>query len=472
MKDWNDAHNAGVNPRETADVAWIRARANGQGRAHTNGGTAESQQQQQNGHDEGVSLDDFYAYMPQHNYIFTPSRELWPASSIDARLPPIPLLDSKVIKASKWQDQNKSVEQMSWAPGMPMIIEDRLISDGGWIEHKGVRCFNLYRPPVMKPGDPSQVGPWLDHARKVFGEDANHIVQWVAHRVQRPAEKINHAIVLGGSQGIGKDTLLEPVKRAVGAWNFHEVSPQHMLGRFNGFLKSVILRVNEARDLGDIDRFAFYDHMKAYTAAPPDVLRVDEKNLREYSIINCCGVIITTNHKADGIFLPPDDRRHYVAWSDLCKEDFPLEYWNHLWRWYNSGGIEHIAAYLAQLDISTFDPKAPPPKTAAFWGIVDASRAPEDAELADVLDLIGNPNAITIANITSQATGDFLTWIIDRKNRRTIPHRLEKCGYVPVRNEAAQDGHWKIGGKRQAVYARKILSIRERFAAASSLAGR
>ena len=25
-------------------------------------------------------------------------------------------------------------------------------------------------------------------------------------------------------------------------------------GRFNGFLKSVILRVNEARDLGDVDR--------------------------------------------------------------------------------------------------------------------------------------------------------------------------------------------------------------------------
>jgi len=82
-----------------------------------------------------------------------------------------------------------------------------------------------------------------------------------------------------------------------------------MLGRFNGFLKSVILRVNEARDLGEIDRFAFYDHMKAVTAAPPDVLRVDEKNLREYSVPNVCGVIITTNHKTDGIHLPADDRR-------------------------------------------------------------------------------------------------------------------------------------------------------------------
>jgi len=75
--------------------------------------------------------------------------------------------------------------------------------------------------------------------------------------VQHPQDKINHALVLGGCQGIGKDTLLEPVKSAVGPWNFSEVSPQHMLGRFNGYLKSVILRVSEARDLGDVDRFAF-----------------------------------------------------------------------------------------------------------------------------------------------------------------------------------------------------------------------
>jgi hypothetical protein len=68
-----------------------------------------------------------------------------------------------------------------------------------------------------------------------------------------------------------------------------------------------------ARDFGDIDRFGFYDRMKTYTAAPPDVLWIDEKHVREYAIFNVCGVIITTNHKADGIYLSADDRRHYVA---------------------------------------------------------------------------------------------------------------------------------------------------------------
>jgi Family of unknown function (DUF5906) len=259
------------------------------------------------------------------------------------------------------------------------------------------------------------------------------------------------------------------VKHAIGPWNFAEVSPTQIMGRFNGFLKSVILRVSEARDLGDVDRFQFYDHMKAYTASPPDVLRVDEKHLREHSVLNCCGVIITSNHKADGIYLPPDDRRHLVAWSDLAKEEFSPAYWNDLWAWYGRGGFANVAAYLAWLDLSSFDPKAPPPKTPTFWDIVDANRAPEDAELADVLDEMGNPDATTLIRITDAAAGEIQAWLGDRKNRRAIPHRLEKCGYVPVRNGDAKDGCWKIRGARQVIYGKNTMPISDRFHAARKL---
>jgi Family of unknown function (DUF5906) len=386
-----------------------------------------------------------------------------------------PALDSKGKErrrsASAWLDQHKAVEQMTWAPGLPTLIKDRLIAEGGWIERGGVTVFNLYRPPILVPHNAAGATPWLDHVRHVYPDDADHIIKWLAHRVQRPQEKINHALVLGGKQGIGKDTLIEPVKRAVGPWNVAEVSPQHLLGRFNGFVKSVILRVSEARDLGDVDRFQFYDHMKAYTAAPPDVLRVDEKNIREYSVPNCCGVIITTNHKTDGIFLPADDRRHYVAWSDREKDNFTLEYWTKMWQWYDAGGDRHAAAYLAELDLSGFDPKTPPPKTLAFWEIADSNRAPEDAELADVLDRLSKPEATTLIRVQDMAAGDFHGWLRDRKNRRAIPHRFEQCGYVPVRNDAAVSGLWVINGKRQVIYAKASLSVRDRLAAARRLTG-
>jgi hypothetical protein len=186
---------------------------------------------------------------------------------------------------------------------------------------------------------------------------------------------------------------------------------------------------------------------------------------------NCVGIVITTNHKADGIYLPADDRRHFVAWSRLCKEDFDPVYWVKLWSWYRNGGINDVAAYLVELDISAFDPKAPPPKTPAFWDIVDANRAPEDGELADVLDKLNMPEATTLIRISNEATGDFGEWIKDRKNRRAIPHRLEKCGYVPVRNDLADDGLWKLNGKRQVIYARGTLSLSAQLKAARKLTG-
>jgi hypothetical protein len=432
---------------------------------------------------EGVTLDDFYAYMPQHSYIYTPAHELWPQSSVNSRIPPIPVEADQEIPANWWLDQNKPVEQMTWAPGLPMIIDNRLIFEGGWIERKKVSCFNLYLPPNIKLGDATKASRWLDHVNRVYPNDADHILRYLAHRVQRPAEKINHALVLGGKQGIGKDTLIEPAKRAVGPWNFKEISPKQLVGRFNGFLKSVILRINEAHDLGDeITRYGFYEHTKVITASPPDVLRIDEKNLREHQILNCCGVIMTTNHKTDGIYLPSDDRRHYVAWSDLDNEEFSKTYWSDFWEWYNGDGFENIAAYLSEFDLSDFDAKAPPPKTQAFWEIVDSSRNPADAELSDVLDLIAQvgegytcatkewPPVITLEKLANNARHPFNEWLRDRKNARSIPHRLEACGYVAVRNDAAKDGRWAVGGRRQVIYAATGLPQSERIRLAGNYA--
>jgi hypothetical protein len=431
----------------------------------------------------GVTIDDFVAYMPAHVYIFTPCREPWTQASVNARLPPVPVLDKHgcpkrvkgklvTISASKWLDQNRPVEQMTWCPGFPMLIKDRLVVDGCWIERKDVTCFNHYRPSRIRAGDASKADPWLEHVRKIYPDDADHAITWLAHRVQRPREKINHALVLGGLQGIGKDTLLEPVKQAVGPWNFRDVIPANLLGRFNSFCKAVILRVNEARDLGGaerVNRFSFYDHTKVYTAAPPDVLRVDEKHLREYYVFNVLGFLITTNYKTDGIYLPPDDRRHYVAWSNFTKEDFTPAYWNELWGWYYAGGFEHVAAYLNELDISGFDPKAPPPKTPAFYDIVNASTPPEDAELADVTDALGSPNALYLKLLIAAATGETAEWLMNRKNRRAIPHRLERCGYVSVRNPDAKDGLWKLKGERQVIYAKASLPPAEAIKAARKL---
>ena len=42
---------------------------------------------------DGVALDDFSAFMPMHSYIYHPTREMWPAASVNARIDPVPLVD-------------------------------------------------------------------------------------------------------------------------------------------------------------------------------------------------------------------------------------------------------------------------------------------------------------------------------------------------------------------------------------------
>src|SRR4051812_1522880 len=59
-----------------------------------------------------IQLDDFVAYMPLHNYIYIPTREVWPGTSVNARIAPI----DKSTQASAWLDANRPVEQMTWAP--------------------------------------------------------------------------------------------------------------------------------------------------------------------------------------------------------------------------------------------------------------------------------------------------------------------------------------------------------------------
>jgi hypothetical protein len=217
--------------------------------------------------------------------------------------------------------------------------------------------------------------------------------------------------------------------------------------------------------------------MKTIGAAPPEVLRVNEKHMREHNIANIVGAIITTNYKTDGLYLPADDRRHYVAWSDATHSIFESQqdagdasvYFDRLWRWYEKEGFEHVAAFLTTLDVRAFNPKAPPRKTPAFWEIVDANRPTEESEIMDVLDMIDNPPALTIERLAASAPADLSAFLRDRKNRKVASHRIAAAGYEAVRNDVAQDGLWIVDGSRRRIYAQKELTVPERTKAAQQV---
>src|ERR1700730_12642887 len=192
-------------------------------------------------HYEQQELCDFLSYLPTGQYLHKLTQTLWPGKSVIAKLPPVG--DGKdAVKATVWLDRHTCVVQMVWVPGETQVIQDRLVVDGGLIEHPGQAVFNTYRPPELVPGDKTKSNPWLRHVVMCFPEDYEHIIGFLAHAVQRPYEKVNHALVLiSREHGVGKDTLLAPARQAVGPWNCADVTPEQFMGRFTGFAKAVIL---------------------------------------------------------------------------------------------------------------------------------------------------------------------------------------------------------------------------------------
>src|SRR5262249_49387350 len=142
--------------------------------------------------------------------------------------------------------------------------------------------------------------------------------------------------------------------------------------------------------------------------------RVNEKYISEYYILNRAGVIVTTNYR-DAFYLRPDDRRHYVAFSERQGDEYSSAFWTEFWAWYKADGFKHVAALLYQYDLSNFDPKAEPPKTPAFWDMVWADRGEECGELADAIDNLKQhrdderPKALTIAQLLEKAPA--LEWL-------------------------------------------------------------
>jgi hypothetical protein len=432
--------------------------------------------------------EDFVSLAPSRCCVYLPCKSLWPNASIDDRFGPVPLLDASgnpvkrngkvvMIRRTVWLAQNRSVEKLVWAPGEPEFIHDKLAVDGGWVEKQGATTLNTFRAPNPTLGDKAQATRWVEHWYKLYPDEAKHIIAWFACRVQHPEIMINHALLLGGAPKIGKDTLLEAVVKTVGEWNFRSIKLNDLVAKNNDYLQTIILRVNEARDVGEqgtVDRYRLYDHIKDTLTAPPSTLRVNIKYVPEFEIVKCLGMVITTNHR-DAFYLPPDDRRFFVAFSERRGEEFPAAYWNGFWGWYETGGFEHVAAYLFSYDLSGFDPKAEPPKTDAFWAMVNMDRGGEHGEIADAIDQLKDkdgqrPEALTLDQLSAVAPA--LEVLRDKTKRRRIRRQLEDNGYVMVVNPRARDsdGLWFVNKRRQMIYTRIELDMKQRLTAARKLA--
>jgi hypothetical protein len=259
----------------------------------------------------------------------------------------------------------RRVATPTYRPGKPMLITEA-----------GKLAVNTWRPSDVVPAknvSDADVKPWLTLCDILFGNatpEREHFLNWWAHNFQKPGRKIGHAIALTSGQGFGKDTLLKPLFKGLGAHNVASIDTTALANSFNFYLRFQIVYVQEAK-MGGRHR-DLYNYLKPFISAQATGLAVNEKNLPQYFLPNIQNWLVTSNHD-NALALEDDDRRFWVHRA-VAEEAPSDEFFTELHAWYKTGGIEKIAGWLLQRDLSGFNPMAKPRSTAAKRAMLELSQ--------------------------------------------------------------------------------------------------
>ena len=287
------------------------------------------------------------------------------------------------IEASVCFDENRQEKGAKALVGITYAAgESVLVTRDGDIY--GNRWRNA-RPPVAA-GD---ITPWLDHCRKLVPDasELEHIFDVMAFKVQHPEIKINHAVLHGGDQGSGKDTMWAPFIWSVCGPHLKNrglLDNDTMSSQFGYALESEILILNELKEPDAKERRALANKLKPVIAAPPDMLSVNRKGLHPYQMANRMFVLAFSNDQVP-ISLDSQDRRWFCVWSHAPKmtPDAAAK----MWKWYAAGGFAAIGAWLHARDVSAFNPGAAPAMTEFKLNLVEHGLSMAESYLVEAMRL-------------------------------------------------------------------------------------
>jgi hypothetical protein len=405
-----------------------------------------------------ISIEALY-YHVGHGYLYRPTMETWPEK--DTNIAVSPMMDDGVMrKATEILQRRRLVTCVTSHPQLAEYTPDMNVVKGELVADPGAAILNVFRHSTIVLGDAALAMPWVEHCERIFNKpgDCDQFLDFMAHRVQRPWEKIRFALLIGGEQGTGKDTAIEMCVPAIGPWNTENIAPRVIQTPFNAYLVSVLLRINEAADAQDQSRWMLNEQLKNIIAGTPDHATINGKYQLTQHVKLYCAVIVTTNHLLSSIFIPQDDRRFDViecatkSEMGLADDAKRRTYFEKLWGWfYNEDGARHVAAFLHARDLTKFSPNNGQRKTAAHRLVVQHGLSGDEWFL-DALEADDNPDLFRSDVLILRAThnGEDAAGV-----RGKLPYVAERHGYRRFPS-STKDGRWLNGdGKKCALFVRQ-----------------
>jgi len=295
---------------------------------------------------------------------------------------------------------------------------------------------NLWRDarPATAGGDPA---PWLALLERLLPDasEREHLLDWMAYKVQHPERKVNHGVLMGGIPGIGKDTLVEPFLWTIGGTSRENVAlikNEELNSQWGYSLMAEVLVINELRQADASDRRALENRLKPLLAAPPELIPVNRKGLHPFDALNRLSVIAFSNERM-AITLPSDDRRWFVLWSE-ARPLTPAEGLA-IWEWFAAGGRAAVAEFLHARDVSAFAPGGAPPMTEAKAIMLSAGLSAVESALVEMMRQRRGEFALGAVQGPWQALVDRLQAVMPIGSKCTVHalfHALREAGWIDL----------------------------------------
>lgn len=255
----------------------------------------------------------------------------------------------------------------------------------GWApicERDGALALNLWRAPAHpRPTKETEPAPFQELLKHLLDDDeaaCQHVTRFFAHAVQKPGERINHALLITSSQqGVGKSTLARLLEKLVGKQNAGPVQTRDLKSNFDGaIINKLVATIDEVYEAGN---FGLADKMKSYITE--DEISVNLKGLPEFKAENYTRWVLFSNNPAP-LPLEENDRRFWV-WASKAKR-LPQDQGQKINDMiHDANAMGCLYWWLMAYDLDGFNPKAPPPMTPGKQDLIGNSTHPITSTLSD-----------------------------------------------------------------------------------------
>ncbi len=249
--------------------------------------------------------------------------------------------DGKMVKVKKADIWLASENRREYPNGVG-FFPDNIVPSG---------TFNTWRGWTVKPKENKELlNLFLWHLLWIVcagdKEINEYVLDWLADMLQDPGKPKGTAIVMRGTEGVGKGTLYQWLAPMFGPHATHLIDDHHLTGNFNNLLADTMLLFADEITWGGNVKSA--GKLKGLVTEKSIV--IERKGIDSIKNKNYIRMIISSN--SDWVVPAGAGARRWLVLDVDADKKGDIEYFTKLYHAMDNGGVEALAHYLMNRKIT------------------------------------------------------------------------------------------------------------------------